>query len=56
MFELLPQSSGKVVGVKISGKATHTDYQTFVPKLEGTIKQHGKIRVSSRWSRSPASS
>lgn len=45
MFELLPQSSGKVVGVKIKGKATHTDYQAFVPKLEEAIKKHGKIRV-----------
>ncbi|MGE3808990.1 MAG: STAS/SEC14 domain-containing protein [Gemmataceae bacterium] len=45
MFERLPQSEGKVYGVKVSETITHEDYQGFIPQLEELIAKYGKIRV-----------
>jgi SpoIIAA-like len=45
VIEVLPESSGKVVGLKISGKLMHDDYHTFVPLLEQHIKDYGTVRV-----------
>ncbi len=45
MFELLPGSEGKVVGIHASGRLTDSDYKTFMPKIEKRIDQHGKIRL-----------
>ena len=44
MVEVLDQSSGKLIGLKVSGKLLHKDYQTFVPMLEKLIEEHGGIR------------
>ena len=44
MIELLGQSSGKVFGMKVSGKLLHEDYQQFVPTLEKLIEEHGAVR------------
>ncbi len=44
MFEILDKSEGKVIGVRVSGKLLHEDYQQFVPKLEKLIVVHGSIR------------
>jgi hypothetical protein len=45
MFTQLEGGSGKVIGLQVSGKVTHQDYEQFTPKMEELIKQHGKIRV-----------
>lgn len=45
MFELLPQSKGKVVGIHASGRLTDLDYQSFIPKIEDRIDEFGKIRL-----------
>ncbi len=45
MIEILPESSGHVVGFLIIGKLMHADYQTFVPLLEKHIQEHGSVRV-----------
>lgn len=45
MIEKLGQSSGSVVGFKMSGKLHDEDYRQFVPLLEKTIKEHGKARL-----------
>ncbi|MGO9597563.1 MAG: hypothetical protein ACLP7Q_06030, partial [Isosphaeraceae bacterium] len=37
MMEILDRSSGKVLGIKVSGKLLHQDYQRFVPMLEALI-------------------
>ena len=44
MFEILPQSSGNVIGFRINGKLMHADYEQFVPQLESLIQQHGSLR------------
>ena len=44
MFEKSDRSSGKVIGLKLSGKLLHEDYQQFIPKLEALIEEHGSIR------------
>ena len=44
MFEKSDRSSDKVIGLKLSGKLLHEDYQQFIPKLEALIGEHGSIR------------
>jgi len=44
MMEILDRSSGKVLGIKVSGKLLHQDYQRFVPMLEALIAEHGSSR------------
>ena len=44
MIEILDQSSGKVFGMRVSGKLLHEDYERFVPLLEKLIEDHGSIR------------
>lgn len=45
MFELLPDSDGKIVGVRASGRLTDADYKSFMPRIEERIDAHGKIRL-----------
>ena len=44
MIEVLDRGSGKVFGMRVSGKILHQDYQEFVPRLEKLIEEHGSIR------------
>ena len=44
MIEMLDQSSGKVFGMRVSGKIAHQDYERFVPLLEKLIEDHGSVR------------
>ena len=46
MIQIMPESGGKIIGVKPSGKLTDQDYQeVLIPTLEALINQHGKIRL-----------
>jgi hypothetical protein len=46
MIEIMPESHGKILSVKVSGKLTDVDYkEIFVPKSEELVKQFGKIRM-----------
>jgi hypothetical protein len=46
MLTILDESSGNVLGIKISGKLTHAEYlQQLVPRLEKLIQDHGDVRV-----------
>ncbi len=45
MFEMLPESSGPVVGVRATGRLTDADYKEFLPKLEKVIAEHGSVRL-----------
>jgi hypothetical protein len=38
-------NGGRVMEVHISGKLTVEDYDQFVPAVERSIKQHGKLRL-----------
>ncbi len=45
MIEVMPESQGKVVGVKFSGKITATEYEdAVIARLDTTIKEYGKAR------------
>ena len=44
MIEILERGSGKVFGMKVSGKLLHRDYQRFVPILEKLIEENGSVR------------
>ncbi|MGA7497802.1 MAG: STAS/SEC14 domain-containing protein [Isosphaeraceae bacterium] len=44
MIEMLDQSTGKVFGMRVSGKLLHQDYERFVPMLENLIEEHGSVR------------
>ncbi|OHB68673.1 MAG: hypothetical protein A2V70_07030 [Planctomycetes bacterium RBG_13_63_9] len=44
MFKVSERSSGNVIGIRVSGKLLHADYQQFIPKLEELIREHGSIR------------
>jgi phage gp16-like protein len=45
MIEKLKESSGNVVGFRLSGKLTDADYKAMGPELEKAIEKSGKIRV-----------
>ena len=45
MIEILPQSSDKTIGFKISGKVTAEDYDVLLPRLDEAISAHGKINL-----------
>ncbi|QDU64663.1 hypothetical protein Pan216_55540 [Planctomycetes bacterium Pan216] len=45
MFEILPETHGRIVGLKASGKLTHEDYQAIIPELEKRITEEGKLHV-----------
>jgi hypothetical protein len=42
---LQEEAGGKILVVKLSGKLTIEDYESFVPEVERLIAQHGKIRM-----------
>jgi len=45
MLTHLERSEGNVLAVKASGKLTHADYATFLPRLEALLAAYGKVRV-----------
>ncbi len=45
MFDVLPESEGRRVFVKASGKLTDADYKALIPQLEAAIDRHGSIRL-----------
>jgi hypothetical protein len=45
MFEILPESTEKCIGFKISGEVEAEDYDLLLPKLDAAIAAHGKINL-----------
>jgi hypothetical protein len=46
MFQIIPESQGKIIGLRATGKLTDQDYQEIlIPSLEALINQHGRIRL-----------
>ena len=45
MIEKLKESSGNIIGFKLSGKLHDDDYKTFVPALEAVIERGDKTRM-----------
>lgn len=46
MLEIMPESQGKIIGLRVAGKLTDRDYQEIlIPHLEALMRQHGKVRL-----------
>jgi hypothetical protein len=46
MIEVMSESQGNVVGVKMSGKITAREYEdVIIPRVEAVFQEHGKIRL-----------
>ena len=45
MIEQIPINEGNIVAFRVSGKLSHADYQTFLPRLSELIKAHGHISI-----------
>jgi hypothetical protein len=45
MQEIMPESQGKILGVRISGRFNSDEYQSLlVPRLKNIIQEHGGVR------------
>lgn len=46
MFEILKESKGPLIAVKVSGKLNVDDYEKLlIPKLNALFKEHGKLSM-----------
>lgn len=45
MYELLPQTEGNVLGVRVSGTITGDDYEHFRPVIDERVRRHGKVHL-----------
>jgi hypothetical protein len=45
VIEILPQSTGKTIGFKISGKVNAEDYDVLLPRLDQAISAYEKINL-----------
>lgn len=45
MIELLPQSSDKVLGFKMSGKLHDEDYKHYEKLIDDAVGKQGKVRI-----------
>src|SRR5258707_3623090 len=43
MFQMLPESSGRLVALRVAGKLTKEDMVTVAPPLEEKIRENGKV-------------
>ena len=44
-IQLIEESGGKAVVVKVSGKLVRADYEHFVPEFERLVREHGKLHI-----------
>ncbi len=45
MQEIMPESQGKILGVRISGSFNSDEYQSLlIPRLKNIIQEHGGVR------------
>lgn len=45
MITILPQSTDKILAIKISGTLTHEDYEEFIPLLDAKIQSGEHIHM-----------
>jgi hypothetical protein len=45
MLETMDKSSGNVIGYKISGTVTKSDYETLDPAVDAVIAEYGSINL-----------
>lgn len=44
-LEFQQEDDGRVLIVRVGGKLTKADYETFVPEVDGMVAKAGKIRI-----------
>ncbi|MDJ0947377.1 MAG: STAS/SEC14 domain-containing protein [Alphaproteobacteria bacterium] len=49
MFEILPETTDRVIVVKASGVLTDADYQSFMPEFEAFLGNRGTVRAYVDW-------
>jgi len=45
MFEIMPESSGNVIGIKASGMLIDADYKELIPKMDKKIEEVGDVKI-----------
>lgn len=45
MYEILPRSSGNVLGLKFSGRLSHAEYKSMLPYIYEKIDEYQKVRL-----------
>lgn len=45
MLESMAQSSGNVIGFKMSGTVTKADYAVLDPAVDAVVKEHGSVNL-----------
>jgi hypothetical protein len=43
MFQMLPESSGRLVALRVAGKLTKEDMVSVAPPVEEKIRENGKV-------------
>jgi hypothetical protein len=44
-LDLHEEADGRVLAVRLTGKLEKADYETFAPKVDQLVEQHGSIRI-----------
>ncbi|HUX80178.1 MAG TPA: STAS/SEC14 domain-containing protein [Alphaproteobacteria bacterium] len=47
MYNILPESGGNVIGIRVKGRMRAQDYETLLPYIDSLIVQHGNVRILS---------
>ena len=45
MYDLLPQTEGNVLGVRVGGTITGDDYERFRPVIDARVREYGAVRI-----------
>ena len=49
MYTIMPQSEGKVVGIKATGRIDSEDFQNIMPQLIAVFQKNSPIRLLMDW-------
>lgn len=45
MIDIIPEQDRNVVNIPVSERLDKQDYELFVPRIDGLVKEHGKLRI-----------
>ncbi|MBK1881990.1 STAS/SEC14 domain-containing protein [Luteolibacter pohnpeiensis] len=45
MYQILPETKGSLIALRLSGKLDKEDYKAFLPVISEAIKLHGKVQL-----------
>ena len=49
MYTIMPESEGKVVGIKATGEIVSNDFQSIMPQLISVFQKYSPIRLLMDW-------